>query len=68
LGAPELARIFAAATPSGQKHPVNLADQAVRKREAAAQALESMLEGGDVIRHLHDIVERDARGLIELEE
>ena len=47
---------------------MDLPEQPVREREAAAQAVEPVGQRRDVVRHLDDVVERHAGRLLELEE
>ncbi len=68
LAAAELSGLLVGATPAREQFFVHLAQQAVRDGEAFAQPGHAMLEGGDVVRDLHDVVERHAEGLVELEE
>jgi hypothetical protein len=46
---------------------VNLANEAVREREAVAKPGESRVAGSHVVRYLDDVVERHARSFVELE-
>ena len=43
-----------------EQHAVDLAEQAVREREAFAEAREAVFEGGHVARHFDHVVERGA--------
>ncbi len=47
---------------------MNLTNQPVGKRKSFAQALLSVLERGNEVGHLHDVVDRHARGFIQFEE
>lgn len=47
---------------------MDLADETVRERKPLADAGEPVIQGRDVVRHLHDVVERNTRQFIELEE
>jgi hypothetical protein len=42
----------------GEQYAVDLSDQAVGEREAPPQALQAVAKGRDVVRDLHDIVQR----------
>jgi hypothetical protein len=68
LRAAELAGILAAAPPVCEEHTVDLADQAVREREALTQPGEPMVQGRDVVRDLDHLVERHTRCFVQLEE
>ena len=57
LRAPELARLFRGTAPGSQDDLVHLADQTQRKWEAVADARDAMLDRGNVVGHLGDIVE-----------
>jgi hypothetical protein len=52
----------------GNQDPLNLPDEPVREGEAVADALQAVLQGGDVAGHLYDVVHRDAWHLVQLEE
>ena len=47
---------------------MNFANESVRERKPFAKSSESVIEGGDIIRDFHDVVERNAGRLLELEE
>ena len=68
LRAAEFAGGLGAAASRRQQDGVHLADQAVRQREALAQAPQAVLEGGDVVRDFDDVIQRNAGCLRGLEE
>jgi len=47
---------------------VGLPDQAIGQREPFVQAREAVVERGDVVGHLDDVVQRHARRFVELEQ
>ena len=68
LRASKLSRLFVISTAMLQQLPVHLSKQTVRQREAIAQPSHAVLERGNVVRDFDDIVERSARGFLELEQ
>jgi len=62
------ARLLAAAPAAREEYAVDLADEAARQREALAQPGEPVVEGGDVVRDLDNVVERHPGCLVEIEE
>lgn len=68
LAAPELTRGFALAASSIEQQRVHLANQSIAQRHAATDARETMLHGRDIVGDFHDIIERYARSLVELEQ
>jgi hypothetical protein len=47
---------------------MDLADEVVRDGETALQSCQPMLEGRDIVGHLDDVIDGNARRLFELEE
>ena len=68
LAAAELAGLFVAAASAGQELAVDLPQQPVREREAAAQPLQAVFERGDVVGDLEHVVEGDAGRFVDLEQ
>ena len=68
LRSPEIAGLLLASATAREQLFVHLANQAIREREAAAEPAHPVLQSGDIVRHLHDVVERHAGCLFELEE
>jgi hypothetical protein len=68
LAASKLARLLPAPSASSEELPVNLADQSSAERETATQAGKPVLHRGHVVRHLHDVVDGHAWGLLHFEE
>ena len=52
----------------GDQDLVNLPDETVGEWEAAADPLQAVLQGRDVGGHLDDVIHRDARHLVQLEQ
>src|ERR1700682_847920 len=68
LTSAEFARLFVAASPVREEDSVNLANETQRKRESIAHALQSVIESGDIVRHLFDILDGDSRRLFVLKQ
>src|SRR5581483_8602273 len=68
LGPPKFARLFVASPSLREKNPVDLANESEGKRKALTHALHSMREGCDIIRNLLNVLHRNTRGLIVLEQ
>jgi hypothetical protein len=47
---------------------MDLTDQPVRKRKAFAKPRQPVIEGPDAVRHFDDVIQRNARSLVQLEE
>jgi hypothetical protein len=47
---------------------MDLADETIREREALSKAFQPVFEGRDVVRDLDDVIERDPRRFVQLEE
>lgn len=68
LRSPELAGLLLASATARKQLFVHLANQTIRQREAAAESRHPVLQGSDVVRHLHYVVEGHARRLFEFEQ
>ena len=68
LAATKLARGLIAATPLGQQHAVNLAEQPQRQWQPFLQHAQTMVEGGDIVAYLPYVIQRHAGFLIQLEQ
>src|SRR5258708_39965049 len=60
LTSAKFAGLFVAASPVREEDSVNLANETQRKRESVAHALQPVVEGGDIVRNLFDILSGDS--------
>jgi len=68
LGAAKLTRVLDAAPTPREQDAVDFADEPVGKRKTLLQALEAMIEGGDVVGNFRHVLDRNARGFVQFEE
>jgi len=61
LGPAELTGCLAFTSAAGKQDTMNFPNQSVGERKTLSQAFESMLQSGNIIRHLYDVIERRAR-------
>ena len=62
----ELARHLGASAPPGQKFAVNLAEQPVAQGKPLVHEFQAVVQGGNIVRDLYDIVERNPRSCVQL--
>src|ERR1035441_1997614 len=68
LAAPEFAGLLVTATALRKKDLMDLADQAEGERKTAAHPVETVVQGGHVIRDFLDVTQGHARSMVVLEQ
>ena len=66
LARPEFPWLLPTASACGEKHLVDLTDETQAEGEALFESLQPVVQGRDVVGHLHHIVEGDPRGVLVL--